>query len=70
MQLEIGQLIIDTMEDLNDVGIVVGIDEMQGETIYRIFWTCHRPEAHDYSTEILYSEEELKMEYSHIFEVI
>ena len=71
MQLELGQLVIDTMEDLNDVGLVVGIEEGgYGETIYRIFWTCRRPETHDYSTEILYSKEELEMEYSHCFEVV
>ena len=71
MQLELGQLIIDTMDDLNDVGVVVGIDEGgYGETIYRIFWTCSRPERDDYSTTILYSEEELKMEYSQHFVVV
>ena len=71
MKLELGQLIVDTMEDLNDVGVVVGIEEGgYGETIYRSYWTCHRPEAEDYSTEILYSEDELEIEYSHYFEVV
>tara|TARA_B100001250_G_scaffold107118_1_gene90312 strand:- start:159 stop:383 length:225 start_codon:yes stop_codon:yes gene_type:complete len=71
MKLELGQLIVDTMEDLNDVGVVVGIEEGgYGETIYRIYWTCRRPEGNDYATTILYSEEELKMEYSQHFEVV
>jgi len=72
MKLELGQLIIDTMEDLNDVGLVVGIEEGgYGETIYRIYWTCQRDYGKgDYTTEILYSEEELEMEYSQNFVVI
>tara|TARA_B100000686_G_C16771632_1_gene965545 strand:- start:2234 stop:2470 length:237 start_codon:yes stop_codon:yes gene_type:complete len=71
MQLELGQLIIDTMDHLNDVGLVVGIEEGgYGETIYRIYWTCHRPEGTDYSTTIVYSEDELEIEYSQWFEVI
>ena len=71
MQLELGQLIIDTMDHLNDVGLVVGIEEGgYGETIYRIFWTCKRPEGTDYSTTIVYSEDELEIEYSQWFEVI
>tara|TARA_Y100001973_G_scaffold101243_1_gene163952 strand:+ start:496 stop:720 length:225 start_codon:yes stop_codon:yes gene_type:complete len=73
MQIELGQLIIDTVDHLNDVGLVVGIEEGRyGETIYRILWACHRPEriGGDYTTEILYSEEELEMEYSQYFEVI
>jgi len=71
MKLEIGQLIIDTMQDTNDVGLVVGIEEGGlDETIYRIFWTCHRPEGTDYSTTLLYSEEELREEYARWFEVI
>ncbi len=70
MKLQLGQLIIDTMQDTNDVGLVVGIEEGgYGETIYRIYWTCHRPEGTDYTTTILYSEEELEMEYSQHFEV-
>ena len=73
MQLELGQLIIDTMDHLNDVGLVVGIEEGgYGETIYRIYWTCHRPEriGGDYSTTIVYSEEELEKEYSQWFVVV
>ena len=71
MQLELGQLVIDTMQDTNDVGLVVGIEEGgYGETIYRIYWTCHRPEGTDYSTTIVYSEDELEIEYSQWFEVI
>ena len=73
MQLELGQLIIDTMEDLNDVGVVVGIEEGSffGDTIYRIYWTCRRDYGKgDYTTEILYSERELEMEYSQYFVVI
>ncbi len=67
MKLKIGQIIIDTLDDLNDVGIVTEIEEYNNDTIYRIYWTCHRPEGKDYSTTILYSEEELKMEYSQHF---
>ena len=72
MQLELGQLIIDTAEDLNDVGLVVGIEEGgYGETIYRIYWTCRRDYGNgDYTTEILYSEEELYMEYYRYFEFV
>ena len=72
MQLELGQLIIDTMEDLNDVGVVVGIDRCYyGDPIYRIYWTCRRDYGKgDYTTEILYSERELEMEYSQYFVVI
>ena len=73
MQLELGQLIIDTMQDTNDVGLVVGIEEgtFEDETIYRIYWTCRRDYGNrDYTTEILYSEEELKMEYSQNFVVV
>ena len=72
MQLELGQLIIDTMDHLNDVGIVIGIEEgtFEDETIYRIFWTCRRPAGTDYSTTIVYSEDELELEYSQWFEVI
>ena len=70
MKLELGQIIIDTMDDIDDVGLVVGIEEGgYGETIYSIFWTCSRPEGTDYSTTIVYSEEELKMEYSQHFVV-
>jgi len=72
MQLELGQLIIDTMEDLNDVGVVVGIEQgYYGDPIYRIFWTCRRSYGvGDYTTEITYTERELEMEYSQWFEVI
>ncbi len=71
MKLELGQLIVDTMEDLNDVGLVVGIEEGgYGETIYRIYWTCRRPEGTDYSTTIVYSEDELEIEYYQWFEVM
>ncbi len=72
MKLKLGQLIIDTMQDTNDVGLVVGIEEgtFEDETIYRIYWTCHRPEGTDYATTILDSEEELEMEYSQWFVVM
>jgi len=72
MKLKLGQLIIDTMEDLDDVGLVVGIEEGgYGETIYRIYWTCRRDYGKgDYTTEILYSEEELEMEFSQNFVVV
>ena len=56
------------MDHLNDVGLVVGIEEGDyGETIYRIYWTCHRPEGTDYSTTLVYSGEELEEEYSQWF---
>ena len=71
MQLELGQLIIDTMDHLNDVGLVVGIERCYYcDPIYRILWTCKRPEGQDYTTEILYSERELEIEYSQWFEVV
>jgi len=74
MKLELGQLIIDTTAGCKDTGVVIEVSEDRyGEVIYCIYWVCPRRSwnaGNDYTTTILYSEEELKMEYSHCFEVI
>ena len=70
MQLELGQLIIDTHEDWQDTGIVIEVyEDYHGDPIYSVYWVCPR-ELGGYTTTLAYTEEELEMEYSHCFEVI
>ena len=73
MQLELGQLIIDTTGGCRDTGIVIQVQEMLGDNIYSIYWVCPRSRyglGNNYTTTLAYTEEELEMEYSHCFEVI
>tara|TARA_Y100000593_G_scaffold53358_1_gene99948 strand:- start:1367 stop:1582 length:216 start_codon:yes stop_codon:yes gene_type:complete len=70
MQLELGQLIIDTTGGCKDAGVVIEITTcLYGDPVYRIYWVCPR-DSGGYTTTLTYSEEELEMEYSHCFEVI
>ena len=69
MQLELGQLIIDTQEDLNDIGVVVevgwqhSINDGVTYPYCKIFWVCRRTHGlGDYTSTLIYSEEELEME--------
>ena len=74
MQLELGQLIIDTHEGWRDTGVVIQVHEdCYGDNIYSIYWVCPRNVrglGNDYTTILSYTEEELEMAYSHCFEVI
>ena len=74
MQLELGQLIIDAHEGYRDTGIVIEVyEDFHGDPIYSIYWVCPRNVrglGKDYTTILSYTEEELKMEYSHCFEII
>ena len=72
MQLELGQLIIDTQEDLNDIGVVVEVEENDwGHRRYQIFWVCRRTHGlGDYTSTLAYSQEELDLEEFECFEVI
>ena len=70
MQLELGQLIIDTHEGYRDTGIVIEVyEDFYGDNIYNIFLVCPR-ELGEYTTTLAYTKEELEHEYSHCFEVI
>tara|TARA_Y100000593_G_scaffold85093_1_gene161649 strand:- start:1112 stop:1327 length:216 start_codon:yes stop_codon:yes gene_type:complete len=70
MQLELGQLIIDTTGGCRDTGIVIEITTcLYGDPVYRIYWVCPR-EYGGYTTTLTYGKEELEMEYSQSFEVI
>ena len=72
MQVELGQLIIDTQEDLNDIGVVVEVGECNyGDPYCKIFWTCRRTYGNgDYTTTLAYSLDELEEELSRYYEVI
>ena len=72
MQLELGQLIIDTQEDLNDIGVVVEVEENDwGDRRYQIFWVCRRTHGlGDYTATLDYTHEELDLEEFECFEVI
>ena len=76
MQLELGQLIIDTTGGCRDTGVVIHVyEDCYGDNIYSIYWVCPRGvgefgEREGYTTILSYTEEELDMEYSHCFEVI
>ena len=74
MKLELGQLIIDTTGGCRDTGIVIDVTTcLYGDPIYRIYWVCPRRQwnaGNDYTTTIVYSQEELEHEYSHCFEII
>jgi len=72
MQLEIGQLIIDTQEDLNDIGIVVEVGECNyGDPYCLIQWTCRRTYGNgDYTATLAYSLDELEEEFSRHFKFI
>ena len=75
MQVELGQLIIDTQEDLNDIGVVVevGWDKCYdvSSPYCKIFWTCRRTYGNgDYTTTLAYSLEELEEELSRYFELV
>jgi len=74
MQLELGQLIIDTTGGCRDTGVVIRVDTCDyGEPLYEIYWVCPRKHfglGNDYTTTLVYTEEELELEFSHCFEVI
>ena len=72
MKLEIGQMIIDTQEDLNDIGVVVEIGECNyGDPYCKIFWACRRTYGNgDYTTTLAYSLDELEEEFSRYFEFV
>jgi hypothetical protein len=71
MQLELGQLIIDTQEDLNDIGVVVEVEENDwGDRLYLVYWTCKRPERRDYTVTLAYTQEEIDNDAYGGFEVI
>ena len=74
MKLELGQLIIDTTGGCRDTGIVIKVTEDDFvDTVYCIYWVCPRSRyglGNNYTTTLHYTEEELKEEYSHCFEVI
>jgi len=72
MQLELGQLIIDTQEDLNDIGVVVEVGECNyGDPYCVILWTCRRTYGiGDHTTTLAYSLDELEEELSRYFELV
>jgi len=71
MQLELGQLIIDTQEDLNDIGVLVEVGEHRGQSYCVILWTCRRTYGiGDHTTTLAYSLDELEEELSRYFELI
>ena len=72
MQIELGQMIIDTQEDLNDIGIVVEVGEWyRGDVYCLIYWACRRTYGNgDYTTTLAYSLDELEEEFSRYFEFI
>jgi len=71
MQLELGQLIIDTTGGCLDTGVVIEIrEDPYGDDVYHIYWVCPRNETSDYTTTLEYTQEELEHEYSHCFEVV
>ena len=72
MELKIGQLIIDTQEDLNDIGVVVEVGECNyGDPYCLIYWTCRRTYGNgDYTTTLAYSLDELEEEFSRYFEFV
>ena len=74
MQLELGQLVIDTTAGCRDTGIVIRVDTCDyGEPLYEIYWVCPRKKdglGNDYTATLPYSQEELDLEFSHCFEVI
>ena len=74
MQLELGQLIIDTTGGCRDTGVVVHVyEDCYGGNIYSIYWVCPRSRyglGNNYTTTLAYTELELEHEYSHCFEVI
>ena len=72
MQLELGQLIIDPQEDLNDIGVVVEVEENDWvDRRYQIFWVCRRSHSlGDYTATLDYTQEELDWEEFELFEVI
>jgi len=74
MKLKLGQLIIDTTAGCRDTGIVTLVyEDYNGNNIYSIYWVCPRNHyglGEDYTTTLSYTEEELKEEFTHCFEVI
>ena len=77
MQLELGQLIIDTQEDLNDIGVVVevgwqhSINDGVSYPYCKIYWVCRRTHGlGDYTSTLAYSQEELDLEEFECFEII
>jgi len=72
MQIELGQLIIDTQEDLNDIGVVVEVGECNyGDPYCKIYWVCRRTHGlGNYTNTLAYSEEELALEEFEYFEFI
>ena len=69
MKLELGTLIIDKTEGINDIGVVVEVEENDwGDRRYQIFWVCRRTHGlGDYTATLDYTHEELDLE---DFEVI
>ena len=74
MKLKLGQLIMDYTGGCRDTGVVIRVDTCDyGEPLYEIYWVCprnHRGLGNDYTTTLVYTEEELKEEYSHCFQII
>ena len=75
MKLKLGQLIIDTSMGLSDTGVVIRVDTCKyGEPLYEIYWVCPREKREgyrgNYTTTLVYTQEELDLEFSHCFEVI
>ena len=71
MQLELGTLIIDKTDDINDIGVVVEVEENDwGDRRYLVHWTCKRPEARDYTVTLSYTQEEMDDDAFGEFEII
>ena len=71
MQLELGTLVIDKTDDLNDIGVVVEVGECNyGDPYYLVFWTCKRPEGRDYTVTLSYTQEEMDDDAFGEFEII
>jgi len=59
--IDIGTVIQDVSEDLQDIGLVTEIRGVEWHhPLYTIFWVCARPEGKDYTTSLYYTEDELK----------
>ena len=71
MQLEVGTVIIDKTDDINDIGVIVNIEEDQGGAhIYSVHWTCKRSNGRNYTTPLSYPQEEMDCDAFGEFEVI
>ena len=72
MKLELGTLIIDKTEGINDIGVVVEVEENDwGDRRYQIYWVCRRTHGiGNYTATLDYTQEELELEEFELFEVI